>query len=294
MTTSHHDPRGHALLGTTHAPAGMVLPGGAVVDAPRRDDGWRAAFDVLGGLSFAVLVSLLSIIFVGQLFRGVGWGPVIAWETVWLVAAIAASPLLPSGIRHDISWRSTLQGLLLDWPELVLATWTLAAFATFIGGLRLDAGPLGMALAVGTAEEFIFRVVILGWLVTRVSAPTALALSSVVFGAAHLHELSVLGLVSVIPQTAGGFVLGAVYLRTRNPLGPILAHAYWDYPFFMAMGAGVAGGGTEGGMMSLGQLATWLVFIVYGLWLVRYGVPLAGRVHPVTCSCGDRCTAAVR
>lgn len=266
-----------------------MLPALGATEAPRPEQGLRQWLDVLGGIAFATAIALCCMRLGGQLFRGTGWAPVIAWESVWLVAAMLASPLLPSGIRHDISWRSTLEGLRLDWPELAFSLYTLASFATWIGGVNLHWGPIGMALAVGTAEEFIFRVLLLGWLVTRLPAPAALAVSSAVFGLAHLNELSILGVMSVVPQTAGGFVLGAVYLRTRNPVGPILAHAFWDFPFFMAMGVGVAGGGTEGGMITIPQLVPWLGFMVYGLWLVRHGVPLAGRVDPVGCTCGDDC-----
>jgi membrane protease YdiL (CAAX protease family) len=277
----------HALPGTVHAPAGMLLPAIGPAEARRADDPLRNALDVAGGIAFAMLIGILCMRAGSWLIGGVGWAPVIGWESVWLVAAILCSPLMPSGIRHDISLRSTLEGLLLDWPELLYATWILGIYASYIGTIRLDAGPIALALAVGTAEEFIFRVLLLGWLVTRLSVPVALAVSSCCFGMAHLHEISILGILSVVPQTAGGFVLGAIYLRTRNPLAPIIAHAYWDFPYFMAMGGGVSGGNTKDGMPTVGELVPWMAFIVYGLWLVRHGVPMAGRVSPVGSECGD-------
>jgi len=267
----------------------MVLPSMAPREASRSSTGLRAALEVAGGVAFALLMGLLCMKAGSRLFTGTGWAPVIAWESVWLIAAMLCAPLMPSGIRHDISIRSTLEGLALDWPELIYAAWVLGMYVAYIGALRLDPGPVGLALAVGTAEEFIFRVLLLGWLVTKVPAPTALVVSSVVFGSAHLHEISVLGIVSVLPQTAGGMVLGAVYLRTRNPIGPILAHAFWDFPYFMALGVGVSGGGTGGGVPTVADTAPWIAFAIYGLWLVRDGVPLAGRVDPVGCTCGDDC-----
>lgn len=275
----------HALQGSVHAPPGMLLPSVAAAEAPRSDDPLRTAFDVAGGVAFVLVIGILCMRAGSWLFTGTGWAPVIAWESVWLVAAMLCSPLMPSGIRHDISLRSTIEGLLLDWPELLYATWVLGLYVSWLGELRLEAGPIGLALAVGTAEEFIFRVLLLGWLVTKLRAPSALVVSSLVFGVAHLQELSVLGILSVVPQTAGGFVLGAVYLRTRNPLAPIIAHAWWDFPYFMAMGAGISGGSTSGGMPTVLELVPWIGFIVYGLWLVRDGVPLAGRVDPVGCTC---------
>ncbi|MCW2928287.1 MAG: rane protein [Thermoleophilia bacterium] len=275
----------HALLRAAPGAAGMALPAYGPADQPRGEDPLRAALDIAGGVAFAFFIGILCMRAGSLVFAGTTWATAIGWESVWLVAAMLCSPLLPSGIHHDISWRSTRAGLLLDWPELVYATWVLGAYVVWLGGLRLEAGPIGLALAVGTAEEFIFRVLLLGWLVTRVSTPTALAISSVAFGVAHLHEFSALGFASVIPQTAGGFVLGAVYLRTRNPIGPILAHAYWDFPYFMARGAGVTGGGTDGGVPPIVAILPWLGFMVYGIWLVRAGIPIVGRVHPVACDC---------
>ncbi|MCW2922739.1 MAG: family intrarane metalloprotease, partial [Thermoleophilia bacterium] len=275
----------HALPGTLHAPAGMLLPGAAPADAPRADDRLRNALDVAGGVAFAFFVGIVCMRAGSHLIHGRGWLPVIGWESVWLVAAMLCSTLMPSGIRHDISWRSTLEGLKLDWPELAYGTWVFGLYTAYLGELHITAGPLALALAVGTAEEFIFRVLLLGWLVSRLSAPAALTVSAVAFGAAHLHELSLVGILSVVPQTAGGFVLGAVYLRTRNPLGPILAHAFWDLPYFIALGAGVSGGGTAAGIPAVVDLVPWMAFAVYGLWLVRHGVPVAGRVDPVGCTC---------
>lgn len=290
MPPIHGHAHPHALPGVSHAPAGMQLPAVAATEAPRADDRLRNALDVAGGVCFALLVGFLCMRGGSLLFGGAGWAPVIAWESVWLVAAIICAPLMPSGIRHDISWRSTFEGLKLDWPELLYASWILGIYVQYLGELRIEAGPIALALAVGTAEEFIFRVLLLGWLVTKLPAPHALALSAVVFGAAHLHEVSILGVLSIVPQTAGGFVLGAVYLRTRNPIPVILAHAYWDFPYFMALGAGVSGGSTEAGMPSVADLVPWMAFMVYGLWLVRHGVPLAGRVDPVGCRCsGGSC-----
>ncbi len=258
----------------------MQLPAYGSVDVPRGNTGIRAGLDVLGGIAFVLFVSLLCMRVGSAVFAGHGWAPAIAWESVWLIVAICCAPLMPSGVVHDISWHSTFKGLALDWPELLYATWILGAFVNYVGELRIEPGPLGLALAVGTAEEFVFRVLLLGWLVTKLRAPVALTVSAVVFGAAHLHSLSLLGFANVIPQIAGGFVLGAIYLRVRNPIPVILAHAYWDFPYFMALGR-VSGGSTEGGMPSVASLAPWLVFVVYGLWLVRDGVSLPGRVSAI-------------
>jgi len=86
-----------------------------------------------------------------------------------------------------------------------------------------------------------------------------------------------IGVLSVMPQFSGGMILGAIYLRTRNPLGNILAHAAWDFPIFLAYGAGVAGGSTAAGLPSVLSLVPWMVLSAYGLYLVREGTNVAGR-----------------
>jgi membrane protease YdiL (CAAX protease family) len=271
----------------------MLLPAGTPVEAIRPQTGARQVFDVIGGVAFALLV------FEIMRWHGLRWlhiDPRDPWanvgaEVIFLIPALLVGLVLKSGIRHDISVRSTFEALKLDWPELTMALWTLASVHAMIGTYLITPGTLWLALAVGTVEEFFFRVVLLGWLVTRVSAPAALVISSLLFGFAHSQFLTAgdwahLGLadiVNVVPQISGGFVLGAIYLRTRNPIGPILAHAMWDFPLFMQQEAIFGGGGIGGDvpLISVPQMLPWLGFIVYGLWLIRDGVPLAGRIEPV-------------
>lgn len=251
-------PHPHAVVGRVH------------------QSGARAFLDVAGGILFAVLVSLCMIRVTQGLFMGAGWGASIGWESVWILATIACAPLLPSGIIHDVTRSSTIRGLALDWPELVFSLYTLIEVLRY--GINSGVlGPLGLALAVGTAEEFLFRVLILGWLVTRMRPERALLVSAVIFGLAHLQSPSLVGLLSIAPQTSGGVVLGAIYLRTRNPLGPILGHAAWDFPIFLGFGLGVSGGSTEAGMPSVLSLMPWIALTIYGLFLIRHGVGIPGR-----------------
>lgn len=240
--------------------------------------------DVFGGLCLAIIAGLMSAVIGSMVFRGVGWAASIGWETSWLMVCIALVRILPSGIQHDVSARSSAKGVLLDWPEMLFAGYIFIVVVGELGvgtTLREMWGPLGLALSVGAAEEFLFRVLILGWLVTKLDTPVALTVSAFVFGIAHLNELSALGLISVLPQFAGGMVLGACYLRTRNPIGPILAHAAWDFPLFLAYGLGTSGGGTQGGWPSVTEVLMWTAFAVYGLWLVRHDVDAAGRIQPI-------------
>ncbi len=251
------------------------------VEQPRR----RAIADVIGGVLFAALISMCMIRISAGLFADATWASSIGWESVWICACMIAAPLLPSGIVPNRSMQSLLRGLSLDWPELSYAAYMLVA-AISMGMPHGVAGPLGLALAVGTAEEMLFRVLILGWLVTRVRPEYAVIISAVIFGCAHLQEPSLIGILSVLPQTAGGIILGAMYLRSRNVLSCILAHAAWDFPIFLAYGL-VSGGSTEAGMPTVTSLLPWIALSIYGLYLVRDGVELPGRPGR-----GDRVHAA--
>lgn len=278
MSAYSHHPASSTVTLPLPAGSGHVVPLAVPAARPVRleQPAGRALFDVMGGIAFAMLVSLCMIRVCASLFTGSGWAAAIGWESVWIMACLVCAPMLPSGVRHVITLRATVRGLALDWPELTYSLYMLSSAVSY--GMQSGIiGPLGLALAVGTAEEFLFRVLLLGWLVTRLKPEKALVVSAVVFGLAHLHEPTITGLLSVAPQTAGGMVLGAMYLRSRNPLPCIIAHAAWDFPIFLAYGQGVSGGGTESGMPGVMALAPWLALIVYGLYLVRAGIDLPGR-----------------
>jgi membrane protease YdiL (CAAX protease family) len=254
----------------------------AAIDVPNfvQQPRARAVLDVIGGIVFATIVSVMVIRSTTGLFIDGTWASAIGWESVWLIAAILVTPFMASGIIPDNSFKATLLGLKLDWPELLYSLYMLVVVVS-IGITGSILGPLGLAFAVGAAEEMIFRVLLLGWLVTRLKPEHALVVSALVFGVGHLQEISLTGLLSVLPQTAGGIVLGAMYLRSRNIASCIIAHAAWDFPIFLAWGL-VSGGSVEAGMPSVASLLPWTILAIYGLYLVRHGVDLPGRPAPNT------------
>ncbi len=263
-------------------PGAQAVRRGAPTEQPAPH--WVAA-DVAGGLSFAVVVYLLAPVVIWRLFFhlliGRTWTVSIMWECVNLLICIVVAPLLANGVRHTINWSTTLRGLALDWPELMFAFAFFYVPVIAAGAPGGVVGPALFSLSVGFSEEMLFRVLILGWLITRMSTERAVLLSAFIFGIAHLHELSLVGLMNIVPQFMGGIVLGAIYLRTRNPLGGVIAHTLWDWPIFMAYGLGVSGGSTEAGMPSVLWTIIWGLFGVYGLYLVRTSAPAEGRVQAV-------------
>lgn len=88
-----------------------------------------------------------------------------------------------------------------------------------------------MLLAVGPAEEYLFRGVVQGYLERTFAAPQALGLSAVLFTLVHLPNLlsnPEAGVVSVPLWLVIGVVLGWLYQRTEALLVPVLVHGCYN------------------------------------------------------------------
>lgn len=104
-------------------------------------------------------------------------------------------------------------------------------------------------VAVGIAEEFIFRGIILNLFIdkfgrTKKGVLGAIIISSIMFGCAHMSNVfSGISLKGAFIQAMGTIMLGAllaaVYLRTRNIWVVAILHAFMD--FSSLIGAGLFG-----------------------------------------------------
>ncbi|MBW4461402.1 MAG: CPBP family intramembrane metalloprotease [Nodosilinea sp. WJT8-NPBG4] len=81
---------------------------------------------------------------------------------------------------------------------------------------------LTAAIAAPIFEEFLFRGFLLPSLTRYVSVGWAIALSALIFAAAHLS------LSEVLPLTLLGAVLGFVYTRSRTLISPMVLHSAWN------------------------------------------------------------------
>jgi membrane protease YdiL (CAAX protease family) len=81
---------------------------------------------------------------------------------------------------------------------------------------------LTASLAAPLFEEIMFRGFLLPSLTRYLPAWGAIAITSVLFAAAHLS------LAEMIPLTVLGAILGVVYWRSRNLLASILLHSLWN------------------------------------------------------------------
>ncbi|MFW5939951.1 MAG: CPBP family intramembrane glutamic endopeptidase [Halolamina sp.] len=90
---------------------------------------------------------------------------------------------------------------------------------------------LAMLVAVGPAEEYLFRGVIQGYLRASFSAQGAIGLSAVLFAVVHLPNLVAApesGVVSIPVWLVIGVVLGWLYEHTASLLVPVAVHGIYN------------------------------------------------------------------
>ncbi len=173
----------------------------------------------------------------------------------WAVGALAALTLYVLGVRlierrrpHELA----LAGLA---PELAAGLLFGAALFAAMMGVLLAVGayaltgptiaPAWKALAIslhsGVTEELVFRGVIFRLLWSMLGRWWALALSSVLFGAAHLANpnpdiMAMLGIIF-----AAGVPLAALYILTGRLWASIGCHMAWNFSEGYVFGAHVSG-----------------------------------------------------
>ena len=83
---------------------------------------------------------------------------------------------------------------------------------------------IGLSFTAGICEEILYRGYFLWYLMTWLPATVAVAISSVVFGLAHLY----LGRGGVIRAAVTGALLGAAFVLTGSLWVPIALHIMVD------------------------------------------------------------------
>lgn len=86
-----------------------------------------------------------------------------------------------------------------------------------------------IAIMPGFMEELIFRGILFRWLEEFGGSWVALALTSALFGLAHLMNPNATALSSFAIALEAGILLGAIYMLTRNLWAAIGLHAAWNF-----------------------------------------------------------------
>lgn len=162
------------------------------------------------------------------------------------------------------------------WVWIVPITLITTSLAT-VDYSRLRAAGAGVTLAlllatllIGTAEELMFRGVVLQALRDRHREGVAAVLTALLFGALHLIAGPLAGISSAI----GGYLWYASRRVSGGLLVPILAHALWDFSVFSHLASSDPAESASGPIVALLVSAGLLVVLVVGRKAID--VPAAG------------------
>ncbi|WP_102400738.1 CPBP family intramembrane glutamic endopeptidase [Haloimpatiens massiliensis] len=126
-------------------------------------------------------------------------------------------------------------------------------------------------VGIGISEEFIFRGTILNLLIDKFNKTpkgiyASIAISSVIFGAAHMTNIfSGVSIKSSFIQAVGATVIGAllaaIYLRTRNIWVVVILHAFMD--FSSLIGSGLFGTNSITNQINRYSYINFISYIIY-------------------------------
>jgi uncharacterized protein len=178
--------------------------------------------------------------------------------TLQLAAAVVATAIMLRSI--DVRpWQDVAMHRGALRPRVVLEGWLLGGLAIALacgllllaGWLRIIPGPEGSSLAAALSltvflivaalgEEVISRGYLLTTLSDGLGARTAIVVTSLLFGAAHLRNAGV-SVQSFLIVTLAGVFLGAVRMAYRSVYAATAAHVAWNWVLAVAFHASVSG-----------------------------------------------------
>lgn len=178
----------------------------------------------------------------------------------------------PTGLFAREGWaRELLAGLAAG--ALIFAI--IVGLVALLGGYQVTGGsgldtiwePLaGAALIPGFTEELLFRGILFRYVEKAAGSWVALALTSALFGLAHLFNPGATWFSSFAIAVEAGILLGAVYMLTRHLWVAMGLHAAWNFTQGWIFGLPVSGGHGGIGLMN-GRLtgSEWLTGGAFGL-----------------------------
>ncbi len=224
--------------------------------------------------------------FMDELSGAVQWG--IVFAGLFLLVLVAVCRWRDIGLNPPVSARS----LLLLWLPAIYLLLFLLAFL----GVDLVAGPPPLATAgflllnaalAGFSEEMMFRGVLFSALRSRLPFALAAAITTILFGSAHLLNVVALGNLELAATQAvaammSGLVFIAIRVRTGSLIPAVAYHALWDFAALVTIGTALGTGGANpaaaGNPQPLTLLVPLLVLLpnfLYALFLLRRRKPAA-------------------
>lgn len=125
---------------------------------------------------------------------------------------------------------------------------------------------LAMAVISGTFEEVLFRGILFRHIETMLGSWAALALTSLLFGAAHLANPGASAFAAFAIMMEAGILLGAAYMLTRRLWLAVGIHAAWNFTQGWVFSVPVSGGDAPLGLLISRRVGPdWLTGGDFGL-----------------------------
>jgi membrane protease YdiL (CAAX protease family) len=166
--------------------------------------------------------------------------------------------------------RELSQGLVLGAMLFTVMTGIVA----MLGGITIErvngAGAiwimLAMAISSGVVEELLFRGILLRHIEAMLGTWAALAITSLLFGAAHLANPGATLFAAFAIAMEAGILLGAAYLWKRRLWLPIGIHAAWNFTQGFVFSIPVSGSAFDRGLfVTTRKGPEWLTGGAFGL-----------------------------
>lgn len=173
-------------------------------------------------------------------------------------------------LRFDHNLAELGQGLAIGFMLFSLMTTIVAMLGGFevlgVRGWGAIWPMAAMAITSGTFEEILFRGVLFRLLEAMLGSWAALAITSVLFGAAHLANPDSSLFAALAIMLEAGILLGAAYLVTRRLWLPIGIHMAWNFTQGWVFSVPVSGGDAPLGLLITRRVgADWLTGGNFGL-----------------------------
>lgn len=161
-------------------------------------------------------------------------------------------------------------GLLIGAALFTLMTGIVALLGGFsverVNGMGALWAMLAMAVTSGTIEEILFRGILLRHIEAMLGTWAALAITSALFGLAHLANPGASLFAAFAIAMEAGILLGAAYLWKRRLWIPIGIHAAWNFTQGWVFSVPVSGGKVpEGLLITARNGPDWLTGGAFGL-----------------------------
>lgn len=179
----------------------------------------------------------------------------------FVTSGLTLTPSFPRMALIGIGYGTVLLGLVLATALALGASVTFTGLVPFGGGLVL--------LAFSSAgEEFLFRGTMFEAIRERFGEYTAVGITSVLFGLAHIGNAGIMGL-AMVNVVLASLLLGTLTAKTNSLWPAVLFHITWNILQQMFIG-NVSGGNSSGWVTTMHtdtmhQNIVWLVSGRFGI-----------------------------